>query len=304
MKVFLTRHLQTLIGTLGRLSQQRVQTTMTVLVIGIALALPASLQMLILNARALSGDFNRVIELSVYLKPATTVAQAEQLATRVGQRRDVAQVKLVKADDALAEFRTHSGFNEALDALSGNPLPHALVVRPATTFSDSAQIDAIARDLKQLPEVEIVQLDTAWVERFNAMLDTVRRGVWVIGLLLAAAVAIIIGNTIRADIQGRRAEIEITKLVGGSDAFVRRPFLYTGIWYGLGGGLVALIIVLIINAALALPVQRLATLYGSNFQLAGLGLHNGLSLLTISIALGWLGSMIAATYHVRDVEPT
>jgi cell division transport system permease protein len=304
MKVFFTRHLQTLVGTLGRLSQQRVQTSMTVLVIGIALALPATLQVLVMNARAASGDVNRAMDLSVYLKPGTTAAQAEQIAARLRQRSDVAQVQLIKADDALTQFRAQSGFSAALDALTDNPLPHALVVRPAKDFTSASQMDALGNEIKAQPDVDIVQLDTAWVERFNAILDTVRRGVWVVGVLLAIGVAIIVGNTIRADIQSRRAEIEITKLVGGSDAFVRRPFLYSGFWYGFGGSVLALIITLAIVALLAVPVRRLSSLYGSDFKLAGLGLENSLWLLAIGIGLGWLGSLLAASYHLRNVEPT
>jgi cell division transport system permease protein len=304
MKVFFTRHLQTLVGTLGRLSQQRVQTLMTVLVIGIALALPATLQVLVMNARVASGDVNRAVDLSVYLKPGTTAAQADQIAARLRQRSDVSQVQLVKADEALAQFRAQSGFSAALDALTDNPLPHALVVRPGKDFASAAQMDTLATEIKQFPDVDIVQLDTAWVERFNAILDTVRRGVWVVGVLLAIGVAIIVGNTIRADIQTRRAEIEITKLVGGSDAFVRRPFLYSGFWYGFGGSLLALVITFAIVALLAAPVRRLASLYGSDFRLAGLGFENSLWLLGAGVALGWLGSLLAASYHLRNVEPT
>jgi len=304
MKVFFTRHLQTLVGTLGRLSQQRVQTLMTVLVIGIALALPATLQVLVMNARTASGDVNRAVDLSIYLKPGTTVAQAEQLASRLRQRRDVAQVQLVKADDALKQFREQSGFSAALAALADNPLPHAVVVRPAKDFTSAAQMDSLSTEIKQLPDVDIVQLDTAWVERFNAILDAVRRGVWVVGVLLAIGVTIIVGNTIRADIQSRRAEIEITKLVGGSDAFVRRPFLYSGFWYGIGGSLLALLITLAIVALLAVPVRRLAALYGSDFRLVGLDWKNSLVLLGVGIGLGWLGSLFAASYHLRNVEPT
>jgi cell division transport system permease protein len=296
--------LQTLVGTLGRLSQQRVQTSMTVLVIGIALALPATLQVLVMNARIASGDVNRAVDLSVYLKPGASAAQAEQIAARLRSRSDVSQVQLVKADEALAQFRAQSGFSAALDALTDNPLPHALVVRPAKDFASAAQMDTLATEIKQFPDVDIVQLDTAWVERFNAILDTVRRGVWVVGVLLAIGVAIIVGNTIRADIQTRRAEIEITKLVGGSDAFVRRPFLYSGFWYGFGGSLLALVITLAIVALLAAPVRRLAALYGSDFRLAGLGFENSLWLLGAGVALGWLGSLLAASYHLRNVEPT
>jgi cell division transport system permease protein len=151
--------------------------------------------------------------------------------------------------------------------------------------------------------VDIVQLDTVWVERFNAILDAVRRGVLVIAMLLSFGVMVIVGNTIRTEIQSRRAEIEIIKLVGGTDAFVRRPFLYTGIWYGLGGGLVALSVSYLIVALMSGPISRLAGLYGSDFALAGLGLRYSLWLIAAGLALGWLGSLVSASRHLRDIEP-
>jgi cell division transport system permease protein len=303
MNVWLTRHLQTCIGTLGRLSTQRLHSLLTILVIGIALALPACLQVLVLNARAASGDLNRAVDLSVYLKTTTPVAQAEQIATTIRARRDVADVRLIKADDALKEFRERSGFGAALDALTDNPLPHALVVQPIVDTLRGAQLETLAQQLRTIDGVDIVQLDTAWVERFNAILDTVRRVVVVVAILLAFGVTVIIGNTIRTDIQSRRAEIEITKLVGGTDAFVRRPFLYSGIWYGLGGGLVALTLSYLIVALLAGSVRHLAGLYGSNFELSGLGFKYSLWLIGVGIALGWLGSLVAASRHLRDIEP-
>jgi cell division transport system permease protein len=303
MKIWFTRHLQTCIGTLGRLLQQPLPTVLTILVIGIALALPACLQVLVVNARAVSGDLTRAVDLTVYFKTNTSVAQAEQVAANVRLRKDVTEVQLIKADDALKDFRERSGFGPALDALNHNPLPHALVVRPTSDATGSAQLEIIAQALREMPQIDVVQLDTAWVERFNAILDALRRGVLVVALLLAFGVMVIIGNTIRTDIQGRRAEIEITKLVGGTDAFVRRPFLYTGIWYGLGGGLVALTVSYLVVALLAGPVRRLSSLYGSDFALAGLGLKYSLWLIGAGIALGWLGSLTAASRHLRDIEP-
>jgi len=303
MTVWLTRHLQTCIGTLGRLWEHRLATTLTVLVIGIALALPACLQVLVVNARSASGELNRAVDLSVYLKPSTPLPYAEQLAAKIRQRRDVAGVELVAAEQALKDFRQRSGFGEALDALTENPLPHTLVVRPTSDFLSGPQLTALAQELREQPNVDIVQLDTAWVDRFNAILDAIRQGVMVVGGLLACGVLIIVGNTIRAEIQTRRAEIEISKLVGGSDAFVRRPFLYAGLWYGLGGGLVALAVSYLVVAFLAAPVKRLAGLYGSDFQVAGLGLDASLWLVAVSVGLGWLGSLIAATRHIREIEP-
>jgi len=303
MKQWLERHVQTFVGSLGRLWQHPFSTLLTVLVIGIALALPACLHVLVQNVRAASGGWSNALDISVYMKPAATLEQARQAAERVRKRRDVEDVKLVKADDALEEFRRNSGFGEALDALKDNPLPHALVVRPAEAFRDPTQVEGLTEELRKLDGVDLVQLDTAWVSRFNAILDVVRRIVLLAAGLFALGILVIVGNTIRLDIENRRDEIEVTKLVGGSDAFVRRPFLYSGVWYGLGGALVAWLIVTVVITVLGDPVQRIAGLYGSTFELRGLGVEGSGVLLLGGIVLGWLGSYIAATRELRGIEP-
>jgi cell division transport system permease protein len=303
MNAWLARHLQTLVGSLGRLLQQPVATALTVLVMGIALALPACLDVLVRNAQAAGGSWDRALDVSVYLKPAIDAEAAVRLADKLRQRRDVKAVQIIKADDALKEFRQHSGFGEALEALSDNPLPNTLVVTPAEPGASPTALATLRDELAKLSEVDVVQLDTDWVQRYLAMLDTVRRLVTMVAVLLAVGVVVIVGNTIRLDIQNRRDEIEVTKLVGGSDAFVRRPFLYCGVWYGLGGGLLAWLVVTIAVALLAGPVQRIAGLYGSRFDLVGLGFAGGLGLLLLGVVLGWLGSFAAATRHLRAIEP-
>jgi len=303
MNAWLARHLQTLVGSLGRLSQQPIATALTVLVMGIALALPACLDVLVRNAQAAGGSWDRALDVSVYLKQSVDADSAARLADKLRQRSDVKAVQLIKADEALQEFREHSGFGEALAALSNNPLPHTLVVTPAENGASPTALATLRDELGKLSEVEVVQLDTDWVQRYLAMLDTVRRLVTMVAVLLAVGVVVIVGNTIRLDIQNRRDEIEVTKLVGGSDAFVRRPFLYCGVWYGLGGGLLAWLVVTVAVALLAGPVQRIAGLYGSTFNLSGLGFVGGIELLALGVVLGWLGSFAAATRHLRAVEP-
>jgi cell division transport system permease protein len=304
MTAWLTRHAQTFIGSLGRLSQHSLATLMTTLVIGIALALPACLHLLVTNAQSAVGGWNRAVSVSVYLKRPTAAEEARRIAERMGQRRDIEAVDLVTADDALKAFRTNSGFGAAIDALNENPLPHALVLRPAADYATPEHLAALAEELRKLPSVDVVQLDTAWVERLAAILDAIRRGVLLAGGLLAVGILVIVGNTIRLDIQNRRDEIEITKLVGGSDGFVRRPFLYSGVWYGIGGGVLAWVITAIVLAVLREPVARIAGLYGSGFQLTGLGMEAGGILVGVGVALGWLGSYIAASRHLRRIEPT
>lgn len=304
MSAWLTRHLQTLVGSLGRLSQQKFSTLLTMLVIGIALALPTCLHVLVTNAQRATGDWNRALDITVFLKRPTSVTEARQIADRLRQRRDVAEVELIEADEGLKEFKRESGFGEALDALEHNPLPHALVVRPATDYATAEHLSSLAASIRELPSVDIVQLDTAWVERLNAILEAVGRAVIIATAVLALGVLVIVGNTIRLDIQNRRAEIEVTKLVGGSDAFVRRPFLYNGVWYGLGGALIAWVTTALIVAALREPIGRIAVLYGSSFQMASLDLQTTLRLLLTGAALGWVGSFLSATRHLRDIEPT
>jgi cell division transport system permease protein len=298
------RHLQTSIGSLGRLAQHKLATTLTILVIGIALALPACLHLLVTNAQTATGNWNRAVDLTVFLKRPTSAEEARRTAERIRQRRDVAEAQLILADEALKEFRRDSGFGEAIDALNENPLPHTIVVRPAPTYTTTANLQSVAADVRALPSVEAVQLDTAWVSRLNAILEAFQRGLLLAAAVLGLGVMVIVGNTIRLDIQNRRDEIEVTKLVGGSDAFVRRPFLYNGFWYGLGGAVTAWVITLIALAVLRDPIGRLAGLYGSTFQLGALGPEASAILLGSGIALGWLGSYIAATRHLRKIEPT
>jgi cell division transport system permease protein len=303
MKAWFSRHLQTLVGSLGRLSQQPLASLLTVLVMGIALALPACLNVLVQNAQAASGSWDRALDISVYLKQSVDIASATRLTEKIKQRSDVKAVRLIKADDALKEFREHSGFGEALQALTDNPLPNTLVITPVDNLASSDALNVMSDELTKLAEVDVVQLDTGWVQRYLAILDTIRRLVNMVAILLAVGVVVIVGNTIRLDIQNRRDEIEVTKLVGGSDAFVRRPFLYCGVWYGLGGGLLAWLVVAVAVALLAGPVQRIAGLYGSQFSLSGLGLAGGCGLLLAGVLLGWLGSFVAANRHLRAIEP-
>lgn len=303
MGAWLTRHVQTALGALGRLGSQPLATLMTMLVIGIALALPACLYLCIENAQQAGRAWDRAVDLSVYLTSGVTEPAARSVFERIRQRRDVAAVELITAEEALQDFGRDSGFGPALEALKENPLPHTLVVQPRAQDLDRAHLESLASDLRELPEVELVQLDTAWVEKLRAILEFVRSAVLLAATLLAAGVTLVVSNTIRLDIFGRRDEIEVTKLVGGSDGFVRRPFLYTGAWYGLGGGLLAGLLTFVALAVLAKPIGKVAVLYGSRFQLEGLG-FGGLAVLAgAGVCLGWFGSFLSATKHLRDIEP-
>jgi cell division transport system permease protein len=297
------RHLHALLGTVGRLARSPLATLLTLLVIALALALPAALRLFVINAQAATGNFASAVDLSVYLRTDVPLGKAQQLAKAAQGRADVAAVTLIPADQGLEDFRRYSGFGEALAALKDNPLPHVLHVLPRATDSSTAALESLRRYFSAWPEVELVQVDSEWVMRFNAILEVLRRLLAIAAALLGVGVLAVIGNTVRLEIQGRRAEIEVTKLVGGSNAFVRRPFLYAGVLYGLGGALLAWAIVATVVAVLGAPVATLARLYGSRYVLRGLAREDIGILLGAGAALGWLGAWISAARHLRSIEP-
>ena len=301
---WLERHAQVGVASIGRLYWRPVATLMVWLVIGVALALPALLQVAVRNLEAVGPGQGKAYSIDVFLKPELSTARVQQVAERVEARDDVAKVELITAEQGLAEFRLRSGFGEALDALTDNPLPATLVITPAANSTSPAAMAALRKDLSRVSEVDQVVADTQWLERLQALLSISRSISEGAGLLLSVAVLLVVGQVVRGDIETRRAEVEVSKLLGASDGFVRRPFLYTGFWYGLGGGLVAWLLVAG-AVALARPgVARVAALYGSDFQLLGLPLAGYCSLVATGAMLGWLGSGIAATWRLRQLEPS
>ena len=304
IRAYFARHAQVLIGSLGRITQQPFATLMTMAVIAVALALPLFLNLLLQNVRNATANWNDAYDLSVYMDKKASAARVSALAKQLLKRGDVAAVRIVTADQALAEFRNQSGFGKALDALIDNPLPDTLIVTPTLAASTPQGTDALKAAIAAAADVQTVQLDTEWVKRLHAMLDVLRTVLLLTGGLLGLGIVLIVSNTIRLDIMNRRAEIEVMKLVGASDGFARRPFLYSGIWYGLGGGVLALVLVAIASTVLARPVGQLALLYGSVFRLGGLGPGAGLGVLGLAVGLAWAGSWLAATRHIRAIEPT
>jgi cell division transport system permease protein len=270
---------------------------------GLALALPLALDLLVRNVRAATGDFSEAVGLSVYLKPEVPEARARQLAQSAAQRYGVAGATLITATEALAEFRAQSGFGAALDALPENPLPNVLTVRPTPDAASPQQLEALRSSLSAWPEVDSVQLDRDWVLRFSAILELLRRVTLITAVLLAAGVVAVIGNTIRLEILNRRDEIEVTKLVGGTNGFVRRPFLYAGVLYGALAGAVAWSLVAIARSTLAPAAMRLAAAYGSAFDLAGPTPTDLGWLVLGGVLLGWMGAWLAAARQLSLIEP-
>lgn len=301
---YLLRHAQTLIYALGQMSRRPFSTFMTVAVIGIALAMPAGLHVLLKNVQTVLSGWDSAAQVSLFLHKDTRESEALALADRLRQRPEIASVDYISAEQAMEEFRRLSGFGDALKALEENPLPPVLVVHPVLQQQNPAELQMLVSKLRTEHTVDLAQLDMQWVKRLYGLMDIGRRGVWVLASLLALAVLLVVGNTIRLAIQNRRDEIVITKLIGGTDAFIRRPFLYTGLWYGLLGGVIGFILVEASLWVLAGPVNSLAGLYNSGFRLAGMDFMTVGALLLGGMLLGLGGSWLAVGRHLRAIEPT
>lgn len=278
-------------------------TGMTVAVIAVALALPAGLFVLTENLRQLVGGWDQAAAVSVFLRPGVSDGAAKGVAEELRGWPELARVEVIGSADALQEFREQAGFEEALAQLKENPLPAVLALFPAAGYGTLEQVKLIEERLADLPEADFVRVDTQWLMRFQAILDLIQAAVLLLAGLLGLGVLLIVGNTIRLEIQNRSSEIGIMELVGATAAFIRRPFLYAGVWYGLLGGVAAWLLVTIAVVALQGPVSRLASLYRSDFPLSGLGFLALLGMLAGAMLLGLVGSWVAVNRHLREVEP-
>lgn len=296
-------HLRVALYTLGRLWRSPFSTLLTAAVIGITLALPAGLHVLVRNVNAVSYSWEGSLQASLFLKDSVTPEGGRALTAALENRPDVARAQYLSREQSLAEFRELSGFGQALDLLEDNPLPAVVVVTPAREL-ERADMDRLVDALSALPEVEVAKLDQKWLDRLYAILAIIERVVALIAGLLALAVVVTVGNTIRLDIESRRDEIVVMRLIGAPDSFIRRPFLYIGMWYGLAGGVLAWTLVHGALWLLAGPAQRLAGLYDSRFSLAGLPWDASLLVLVGGVVLGMAGAALTLGRHLDRYEPT
>jgi cell division transport system permease protein len=297
---YLLRHVQVLLATLGQMARAPLTTLLTLTVIGITLALPSGLYVLLDNLARVSAGWDRGAQASLFLKRNVTEAGALKLARQIRAMPSVAGVDYISREAAFAEFKKLSGFGTALNTLDSNPLPAVLVVRLAVADNPAA-VESLMAALAGLPGVDLAQLDIEWLRRLAALLQLAERAVTILAALLSLAVLLIVGNTIRLAVVNRQTEIEIIQLVGGTPGFVRRPFLYSGLLQGLLGGLLAWLLVETSLLLLSGPTRELAGLYGSGFALIGLGADQGLSVTVAGGLLGWLGSRLAVGWQLRQV---
>jgi cell division transport system permease protein len=301
INAWLAHNFSVLISSFRQIIHTPLPSAMTTTVIGIALALPTGLYVLLENVQNISGEWGGVAQISLFLKSDVDEKQVHLLADKLLHKNDIASVQVIMPEEALAEYKKLSGFGDALTALEDNPLPAVLVIQPNNT--DTSTTENLLEYLSKLPEVDIAQFDMLWLKRLFAIVKIVQRGVVLLAILLCLAVLLVIGNTIRLAIDNRHDEIEITKLVGGTDAFIRRPFLYTGFWYGLLGSLIAWLLIQVSFWLLQTPVKQLTTLYYSDFEMVTLNFSSSLTLIISGSSLGFLGAWLAVGQHLKQIQP-
>lgn len=290
-------HLYSFVASLGRIARRPWATALTIGVMAVALALPLGLWLVLNNVARFSGDVQRSREISVFLKPEVDVARAQTLARTLRARGDIGGIELRTPAQGLAQLRAQ-GLGDAIDAVGDNPLPSVLVVTPRGDET------LLAASLEQLPEADVIQHDALWRQRLDQWLRFGVRVALVLAALLGIGALLVVGNTVRLDIQARREEIGVLQHLGASDGFIRRPFLYLGAWYGLAAGALALGLLTAAWWALQAPLAELAASYGSRFVLLGVDPQQAAWVLAGATALGWLGAGLVTGHTLRQTRPT
>jgi cell division transport system permease protein len=301
MRAWLWHHLDAVRVTLARLSRTPVATLLNIGVIGVALALPAGLYVALVNLQGLAGALASDPQLSVFLALDATRAEAKKIEARLKQHPAVREARFVAREQALKELKASTGLADIVDGLPQNPLPDALVVLPREPGTQA--LEKLRDEVRGWPGVSHVQLDTAWAQRLEAGLKLAQLAVALLAALFAFALVAVTFNTIRLQILTRREEIEVSKLIGATDPFIRRPFLYSGALQGLAGGAAAWVIVWAGGALLNGALTELGQLYSARLELRHLGLEDSLSLLAFSGVLGWAGSWLSVNQHLAGIGP-
>lgn len=295
-------HAHSLFSSLGRLLDSPFTTFLTVGVLAIAITLAASFYVLVVNVQQLTGKIEFSNQISLFLKDHVTESSAKALVDKLRKDSRVHDVELITKAQAFEEFKTYSGFGTAINSLKNNPLPIVLEVNPGDALTDRKQLEDLMSSLRQLPEVDLAQMDRQWLDRLRAIAELSKNGLWIISLVLAAAVLFITGNTIRLELQNRRDEVVVAKLVGATHAFIKRPFLYCGFWIGLISGILAWFMVTAMLLIVWRGVDNLSQLYGGSFHLLFLDYSETLSLLVIASGLCVLSSWIVLTFQLNQLK--
>lgn len=300
---YLLIHAHAMFSSLGRLFRNPFTSTMNIMAMAIAISLAAGFYLLVVNMQQLTGNIEATNQISLFLKSTVSDNVGKEVAEKISKNSKIEYVRLITKEEALKEFKTYSGFGEALNILENNPLPCVIQVLPENSLDELKAIEDLMAEFDQLPQVDFVQLDMQWIKRLQSIMKIVQRGVFLLTVLLGVAVLFIIGNTIRLELQNRRDEVLVEKLVGATHSFIQRPFLYTGFWLGFLSGFVALVLVTIMTFVLQNPVERLSALYNGSFNVVYLGFMDIIMLFTIASILGIVGSWGVLHYQLQQIKP-
>jgi len=302
-QTYLMLHAQALFSSLGKMSRNPFTSAMTIIVMAIAISLASGFYLLVVNMQQLTGEIETSNQISLFLKPAVSDNAGKQLADRIKNNSAVERVTVITKQQGLKQFKEYSGFGDALNVLESNPLPTVIQVLPKNTLSDLKAIEGLMLAFNQLPQVDFAQLDMQWIQRMQSMMAIMQRAMFILTLLLGFAVIVITGNTIRLELQNRKDEVLVAKLVGATHSFIQRPFLYTGFWLGFSAGLLAWILVTIIMLIIQDPIERLSNLYDGSFDLSYLSFMDIISLLSLSSVLGVIGAWIVLYSQLQEIKP-
>lgn len=302
-QAYLLNHAHGLFSSLGRLSRAPVTSSMTILVLAVAIALAGCFYIVVANIQQLTGNLQASNQMSLFLKEHVNESAGQKLADELARHSQIENIKFIDKKQAMEEFKANSGFGEALNALESNPLPNVIQVLPKDVLDNREALDTLMAEFKQMPQVDFVQVDMQWVERLQAIMRIASRGVTLVSVLLGFAVTFITGNTIRLELHNRQDEVFISKLVGATHAFIQRPFLYTGFWLGFIAGFSAWLIITIMLLIVETPVEKLSGLYNSSFQLLYLSFSEFILLLMMASGLAVLGSWAVLHYQLRQLKP-
>ena len=300
---YLHVHAHAMFSSLGRLVRTPFTTSMTIVVMAITISIATVFYLFVANMQQLTSNVELSNQISLFLKPGISDYTSKKLVKKIKQKDGIERVVLISSQQGLEEFKAYSGFGDVLSVLDANPLPIVIQVLPSDSLNDMERIKKLMWEFKTFPQVEFVEMDMQWVQRLQSITQIIHRGVMLLTILLGLAVLFITGNTIRLELQSRRDEVLVAKLVGATHSFVQRPFIYTGFWLGLISGILAWILVLFMLLVIQEPVSRLSELYNGAFDINYLTFFESLLLLCITSSLGIVGAWVVLRYQLRQIKP-
>lgn len=289
--------------SIQRLIANPISSSMTLLVLAIAITLPAALNIAIGNFAQLSGQAGESVQMSIYLQADVATERGQLLARQIADWQGVANTEYVSPQQARDSFSGIEGFDEIISSLPTNPLPGTIIVNISEDSLTVNQANELKSKAQSLESVELAKIDLEWLQKLRAIIGLAEQLAAGLTLLLGIGVVLVVGNTIKLAIDNRRDEIIVTKLVGATNAFVRRPFLYMGLWFGFGGAVLALIMLILCKLVITSSLEAISELYGADIGITGLGFAPALYILISGALLGWIGAWLASSRHIRALEP-